>query len=128
MIFAGALEDAIDERKIILALRGLDPVPADANEDGVEIGLGELGPDLIHVFEAGGGGIVGFAGEDEEGFAIDDQLGGGAALFQAGEMRVGSGGGDWNEGGRQGQQADEGQTNIGLEVHEVPECVVRFTG
>ncbi len=69
-----------------IAFAGLNQFPAQRRDHGVEAHAGQLGPDGLHVVEAGRGGVVQLAAENQEWLAIDDELRGGAALFK---MRCG---------------------------------------
>ena len=75
-------EKAIDEGEVECALGGLNQLPVQRGHDGVEVHGCHPGPDGLHEFEAGGGGVADFAAEDEEGLTVDDELGGRAAFFQ----------------------------------------------
>jgi hypothetical protein len=75
-------KQAVDEGEVECALGGLDQLPAEGGDDGVEAHGGQLGPDGLHIVQAGRGGVMEFAAENEEGLAVDDELRGGAALFK----------------------------------------------
>ena len=91
IIFPRAGEHSVNEAEIIFPFHRLDPVPADADENGVEVRLDELRPDRIHIFETGRGGVVRLAGQNQIRLAVNDQLRGGAALFQMRHGRIGCG-------------------------------------
>ena len=82
MLLARLGEKAIDEGEVECALSGLNQLPVQRGHDGVEVHGCHPGPDGLHEFQAGGGGVADFAAEDEEGLTVDDELGGRAAFFQ----------------------------------------------
>ena len=68
--------------EIEAAFLRLDQFPGNDRQDGIEISLRQAGPDRLHVFAARGTGIVQFTAEDQERFAIHDQLARSVAGFQ----------------------------------------------
>ncbi len=106
VVLTGLGEEAVDESEVEDAFPGLDELPTERSDHGVEVDGGQLGPDGLHVVEAGGGGVVQFAAEDEEGLAVDDELGGRAALF---EMRGAVGLRGKRRGGKAGEEQKDWQ-------------------
>ena len=74
MILPGALDGVVHGGEIEPAFLRLDLFPDDGGQDGVEVALGEGGPDRLHVGAACGAGIVQFAGGHQERFAVHHQL------------------------------------------------------
>ena len=82
MGLAGLIHQAVDEREVVASLFGLDQLPTERRDHRIQAQGTEFGPDGLHVFKARRGRVVQLAGEHEERFAVDDELGGRAALFQ----------------------------------------------
>jgi hypothetical protein len=106
-MFAGGGEEAVDEGEIIFALLGFGDFPRDRGEDGVEVEVNQPGPNGLEIVQTGGAGIVEFAGEDEVGLAVDNELGDLAVFFQMRE----EGGVGGRGGGREGNSQAEAQRN-----------------
>ena len=127
VVFPRARQQPVHEREVVLAFLRLDPVPPETHEDGVEVHFHELRPDRVHVLEAGGGGVVRFAGQRQIRLAIDDQLGGRAAFF---EMRQGGGGTRLRAAGGERERAERGGNGQVQDFHEggfvVTFAVTRF--
>ena len=79
---AGLGEKAVDEGEVVVAFGGLDELPGEGRDDGVERHRRRAWARWLHVVEAGGAGVVKFAAEHKEGLAVDDELCGGAAFFK----------------------------------------------
>ena len=67
-------DQRVHQREIELALLRLDQFPARCGEYGVEVRRHEPRPERFHVVEAGRAGIVQLRAQNEEGFAVHDQL------------------------------------------------------
>ena len=76
------IDEAVDEREVVGAFFGLDQLPTQRRDHGVEAHGCEFGPDRLHVFQVRRGRVVQLAGEHQEWLAVHDQLGGGAAFFE----------------------------------------------
>src|SRR5208282_5327115 len=81
VLIAGLYQQAIDERKVILPFRWLDQFPGERRYYSVERDSRKARPKRLHVFQAGGTGIVKLAAEHQEGLAINDELRRGATFF-----------------------------------------------
>src|SRR5271168_1123420 len=77
------VHEAVYEPKVEVALLGLDQLPRDTSQGGVDILLREAIPDRIHILQARGAGIEQFAPKDQERLPIHDQLNCGAMGTQA---------------------------------------------
>ncbi len=106
VLLAGLGEEAVEEGEVEAALGGLDLLPGERGEDGVEGHGGESRPDGLHVVERGGAGVVELSAEHKEGLAVDDELRGLPALL---EVRGGGGLGEGerckSEGGGERKEA-----------------------
>ena len=114
VVLPGARQQSVDERKIVFAFHGLDPVPRHGHQDGVEVHPHQPRPDWLHVVEAGGSGVGGFPRQGEIRLAVHDQLGRHAPFF---EMGNGRGGLPLKAGGHQGKRADRKATGHGCWFH-----------
>jgi hypothetical protein len=87
-LLAGLCKQAVDEREVILSFSRFDEFPGDGRQDGIEWDGREARPKRLHVFQAGGTGIVKLAGEHQKGFAIHNELRRDATFFQAWKVYV----------------------------------------
>ena len=78
---------AVHCAEVELGFPRFDLVPGNARQDGVELGLGELGPNRLHVLQTGGAAVVQFPGQHQKGLAVYDQLGGRPLLLQVRDIR-----------------------------------------
>jgi hypothetical protein len=72
---ATVLDQAIHQTEVELALRGLDRLPRESGQDGIEVQIHHTRPDRPHVLEVRGTGVVQFAAEGEKWSTVYDQLG-----------------------------------------------------
>ena len=86
VVIAGECDLIIDHREIENAFLGLDEIPRDDAEDGIEIRFGEAGDDGFHRLGIGRGGVGQFAGDADEGMAVDDELGHAVTLVEVGDV------------------------------------------
>ena len=82
---ARLVEQAVHRAEVERSLGGLDQLPRDGREDRVEVQGIEQRPEPRQGAGIGGGGVTELAAEDEEGGAVNDELGGGAARDQMGD-------------------------------------------
>jgi len=97
---------------IQLALAGLDELPADGREHGVEMHGLQARPVRFHVLGARGTGVAELAAQHQEGLAVDDQLLCVAVFFQAGRRGRRQRGGK-QQGGSGEQVFHRGPSGIG---------------
>jgi hypothetical protein len=83
---ASLLDKAVDERKIELPLLWFDKLPRDGCQNGVKAESDQFVPHRLHILEAGGAGIVQFAGQHQKGLAVHDKLSCRAILFKMGDL------------------------------------------
>ena len=77
-----APDHAVQHAEVELPFLGFDLGPGNGRQDGVEFCLDELGPDRLHVLEAGGAVVAQFSRQGQEWLAVDNQLGGRPLLPQ----------------------------------------------
>src|ERR1035438_859824 len=82
MLLPGLIQQAIDKRKIVSAFLGFDQLPTDRSQHGVQPHGGQFWPHGLHMFQAGRRGVRQLASQHQEGFAVHNELGRGAAFFQ----------------------------------------------
>ena len=89
---ARVAQQLIDRGPVEFSLGGLDEIPLDRREHGIEMHRLEARPVWAHVFRARCAGIAELAAEDQEGLAVDDQLLSAALLFETGRRGLRGGG------------------------------------
>lgn len=67
-------DNPVELGKRKLPFRRLDHFPGDTTEDGIDMSVGELLPDCIHILCRGHGGVLEFSSERKERSAIDYEL------------------------------------------------------
>ena len=84
IVIARIAKQAVENGEIEMSLFRLDLLPSHGRQNGVEVHGGKLGPDGLHVFDAGRGRIADFTTKDEKWFAVHDELRSAAVFFQMG--------------------------------------------
>ena len=88
VLLARLRQQAINERKVILPFRRFHQFPRKWRHDSVQWNSRKARPKRLHVFQAGGTGIIQLAAKHQEGFAINDELRRGTTFFQVWQVGV----------------------------------------
>ncbi|GAC1415332.1 MAG: hypothetical protein NVSMB62_02770 [Acidobacteriaceae bacterium] len=76
VFFAGCNNPMVEDAVFELALGRLELLPGDRDESRIDVIMGEARQDDIGLRRSTSRGIAEFTAKDEEGFAVDNELGG----------------------------------------------------